>query len=171
MLSNFATRSPLMLLAVISLILVGTSTQNSSMASALEMSPQCTYKLLPIYAGGSSKENVNCFVHDPATNMIIVGGNTTSDDFSPAANDHGFLFALDPVGNWMWGNFFYNLSYALSDISGCQMSSDGSSLTLLGMGNSQPVIMDIKTDTGAINKYVSVENVYTNDTNIPAYTT
>jgi len=31
--------------------------------------------------------------------------------------------------------------------------------------------MDIKTETGAINKYVSVENVYTNDTNIPAYTT
>lgn len=88
-------------------------------AAAQEMSDQCTYKLLPIYAGGSSKENVNCFAYDPRTEIIIVGGNTTSEDFAPAANDHGFLFALDVAGNWQWGKFFYNLSYALSDVSGC----------------------------------------------------
>jgi len=67
--------------------------------------------------------------------MIIVGGSTNSEDFAPAANDHGYLFALDLAGNWQWGKFYYNVSYAVSDISGCQLSSDGSSLTVFGQGN------------------------------------
>jgi len=100
------------------------------------MSDQCKYNLFPIYAGGSKKEQVNCFVYDPLNEMIIVGGSTNSEDFAPAANDHGYLFAIDLSGNWQWGKFFYNVSYAVSDISGCQLSSDGSSLTVFGQGNS-----------------------------------
>jgi len=73
----------------------------------------------------------------------LIGGNTTSDDFAPASNEHGFLMAIDTSGNYQWGKFFYNVSYALSDIQGCQMSSEGNSLTLIGLGNSQPVIMSI----------------------------
>lgn len=135
------------------------------------MSDQCSYKLLPIYAGGSSKEQVNCFIYDEKSEMIIIGGNTTSGDFSPAANDHGFVIALDKVGNWMWGKFFYNLSYALSDVSGCQMSSDGTELAILGMGDSKPVMMSIETKTGAVNKYISLEWVGTTDDDTPTYLT
>lgn len=126
---------------------------------------------MPIYAGGSSKENVNCFIYDDKTDTVIIAGNTTSGDFSPAANDHGFVIALDTSGNWLWGKFFYNLSYALSDVSGCQMSSDGTELALLGMGNSQPVMMTIDTGTGAVNKYISLEWVGTSDTEVPTYST
>lgn len=80
--------------------------------------------------------------------MIILGGNTTSVNFGPAANDHAYLVGMDLDGNWMWGKFFYNVSYALSTISGCHLSSDGSSLTLYGVSNSQPVVMDINTKDG-----------------------
>ena len=96
----------------------------------------CANDVFPVYAGGTKNEYVNCIVYDPKTELIIVGGNTTSDDFGPARNDHGFLYALDLSGNWQWGKLFYNVSYAMSDISGCQLSSDGYTLTVLGMGNS-----------------------------------
>jgi hypothetical protein len=89
----------------------------------------------PIFAGGSSKEMVNCFAYHPETDLIIVGGNTTSSDFGPG-NEHGYLYALDMDGNFKWGRFFYNVSYAVSDISGCQLASDGESLAVLGMGKS-----------------------------------
>jgi hypothetical protein len=68
--------------------------------------------------------------------LIIIGGNTTSDDFGPTPNEHGFLMAIDTSSNLKWGNFFYNVSYALSGIEGCQMSSEGTSLSIIGHGNS-----------------------------------
>ena len=55
--------------------------------------------------------------------LIIVAGNTTSDDFAPAANDHGFVYAVDFSGNWVWGKFYYNQSYAVQTISGCQLDA------------------------------------------------
>lgn len=97
---------------------------------------QCTYKQLPMFTGGASDDYVNCIALDPINKMIVYGGNTTSTGFAPAANDHAFLVGIDYDGNWMWGKFFYNVSYALSDISGCQMASDGLTLTLYGMSNS-----------------------------------
>jgi len=123
--------------------------------------PSCTKDLYPVYAGGTQREYVNCFLFDPTSELLIVGGNTTSDDFAPAANDHGYLYALDLDGNWAWGKFFYNVSYAVSDISGCQLSSDGKSMTILAMGNSAPVIMDMNTADGIINKYISLEYIET----------
>lgn len=102
----------------------------------------------PVYAGGSQDESVNCFAFDQRNQVVIVGGNTSSPDFAPAASDHGYLVGLDLDGNWLWGNFFYNVSYAVSAISGCQMSSDSNYLAVLGMGNSQPVVMTINTTTG-----------------------
>ena len=125
--------------------------------------------MYPVYAGGTQREFVNCFVYDENTELIIVGGNTTSDDFAPAANDHGFLYALDLSGNWQWGKFFYNVSYAVSDISGCKLSSDGSSLSVFGMGNSAPVIMDMNTADGIINKYISLEWIDTSADKVPVY--
>jgi hypothetical protein len=135
------------------------------------MTDQCTYKLLPIYAGGSSDERVNCIKYDPLSGLIIVGGNTTSDNFAPAANDHAFIFAVDLAGNWQWGKFYYNVSYAFSNVAGCRFSSDARSLTFHGMGNSQPVVMDIKTSDGSINRYLSMEYYATSATVVPIYQT
>lgn len=144
---------------------------SSGLVQAQGMSDQCTYKLLPIYGGGAGKENVNCFVYDEKNELIIFGGNTTSENFSPAANDHGYLIALDLEGNWVWGKFFYNLSYALSDVSGCQLSSDGESLSVMGMGNSQPVLMELQPANGQVNRYISLEWVGTTDDVVPKYKT
>jgi hypothetical protein len=99
-------------------------------------SDQCKYKNFPVYAGGQSNEYINCVLYDPNNEMIYVTGNTTSSDFAPAANDHGFAYALDINGDWVWGKFFYNVSYAISDISGCSLSSNEETLVLFGMGNS-----------------------------------
>jgi hypothetical protein len=103
--------------------------------------------------------------------MIVMGGNTTSVNFAPAGNDHAFLIGVDYFGNWQWGKFFYNVSYAVSDISGCKMSSDGSSLSLFAMANSAPVVMDINTIDGTINKFLSVEYTAMTSSNVPTFKT
>ena len=108
---------------------------------------------------------------DETNGRIIVGGNTTSSDFAPAANDHGYLYALDLEGNWMWSKFFYNVSYAVEDITGCQLNSDGSSMTVMAIGNSVPIIMDINTMDGTINKFISLEHIDTTSDFVPFYQT
>ena len=102
-----------------------------------QVSAGCEEDHWPVYAGGDTgNEDVRCFVYDPKEELIIVGGVTTSEDFAPAANEHGYLYALDLDGNWKWGSFFYNVSYAVSSIDGCQLSSYGSSLAVQAQGNS-----------------------------------
>jgi hypothetical protein len=66
---------------------------------------------------------VTCQVFDPVSKNIIIGGTTTSSDFGPAANEHGFLAAIDLEGNWQWGKFVYNVSNALQEVSYCKLSS------------------------------------------------
>jgi len=56
-------------------------------------------------------------------------------------------------GNYKWGNFFYNVSYAVSDITGCAMSSDGLRLNVQAMANSQAVLMAIETEDGTISGF------------------
>ena len=119
---------------------------------------QCESAYWPIYAGGSAgDEDVRCFVYDPKEQLIIVGGVTKSNDFSPQSIDHGYLFALDLSANWKWGNFFYNISYPISQIDGCQLSSDGDSLAIAGLANNQPILMDVNTRDGIINKFISLD--------------
>ena len=133
---------------------------------------QCESAYWPIYAGGSKdSEDVRCFIYDPNTQLIIVGGVTKSDDFAPAPNDHGYLFALDLDANWKWGSFFYNVSYAVTAIDGCQMSSDGTTLAVAGLGNAQPLLMDINPIDGTFNKFISLDWKDATDTNVPAYVT
>ena len=72
---------------------------------------------------------------DDSTGYIFVSGLTQSANFGPAQNSHGFLYALNGDGNWMWGQFFYNVSYCVSEIIGIQMSSKNSFLTALGYAN------------------------------------
>jgi hypothetical protein len=118
--------------------------------------PTCEYNKFPVYMGGSSNEKVGCFLYDPKNEVFMIGGNTTSDDFAPAQNSHGFLIALDIDANWLWGKFFYNVSYALTDVTGCKLSSDGSSMILLGQGNSLPVYMEVDTSSGSIKNFISI---------------
>jgi len=106
---------------------------------------QCKYQLFPISSGGSKDEKVSCTVFDPVNQFIIV-----------AANDHAFAYAVDLDGNWKWGKFFYNVSYAMSTISGCEVD-DNSNLVLLGQGNSVPVIMELNTIDGTVLKFMSLE--------------
>jgi len=117
---------------------------------------QCKYQLFPISSGGSKDEKVSCTVFDPVNQFIIVAGNSTSEDYAPAANDHAFAYAVDLDGNWKWGKFFYNVSYAMSTISGCEVD-DNSNLVLLGQGNSVPVIMELNTIDGTVLKFMSLE--------------
>lgn len=133
--------------------------------------PTCNYNLFPVYMGGSSNEKVGCFLYDPKNQLFIIGGNTTSEDFAPAQNNHGFLVALDLNANWQWGKFFYNVSYAVSDITGCKMSSDGSSLIVLGQGNSLPVYMELDTAQATIKQFISIAWYLANDTVVPVYGT
>jgi sugar lactone lactonase YvrE len=69
---------------------------------------------------------------DPQSNYIYVGGTTESSNFAPAENPHGYVYAVSPEGDWMWGQFFYNVSYAVSSIDGILLSQNGTFLNCLG---------------------------------------
>ena len=118
----------------------------------------CEDKIFPIFAGGSSNEFVNCFEYDPATELIIVGGNTTSPDFGPTTEPHGFIYALDLTGNWMWGNYILNGANEITDVSACHMSSDRSTVSVFAIGDSKPVVMEIDTRTGNVITFISLES-------------
>ena len=90
-----------------------------------KMSQSCKEKIFPLSSGGSKNEFVSCTVYDAKNQQIIVGGNSTSEDYAPAANEHAFVYAVDMEGNWKWGKFYYNVSYAVSTISGCSMDGNG----------------------------------------------
>jgi hypothetical protein len=77
-----------------------------------------------------------------------VGGKTQSSNFAPAENDHGFVYSLDTNGNWLWGQFFYNVSYAVSTVDGLRLSSQGTNLMALGQANSKPIIMTLNKADG-----------------------
>jgi len=104
--------------------------------------------MFPIFAGGSKDEFVNTMEVDPVSNYIMVGGKTQSSNFAPAENDHGFVYALDMNGNWMWGQFFYNVSYAVSEVTGLKMSSLNNNVNVLGQANSKPIIMTLNKKDG-----------------------
>ena len=120
------------------------------------MSDTCLYNMFPIFAGGSSNEYINAMLYDESSDYILLGGSTTSPNFAPAQNQHGFLFALDSTGNWVWGNFFYNVSYAVSTVSGVKMSSANSYVTVMGVANSMPIIMLLEKSTGSIDTFLTI---------------
>ena len=59
----------------------------------------------------------------------------------------------------MWGNFFYNVSYAVSTITGCKMSTQNSYITVFGVANSLPIIMLLNKADGSINTFLTVATV------------
>lgn len=102
--------------------------------------------------------------------LILVAGNTTSEDYAPAANDHAFVYAIDQEGNWKWGKFFYNVSFAISTISGCSIDDNGNGV-FLGMGNSVPIIMELNPVDGQVIKFMSLDKIGSSDTSMPWYAT
>jgi hypothetical protein len=123
-----------------------------------------------VFAGGTSDEYMRCMTYDNTSDYIIAAGKTNSNNFAPAQNDHGYIFALDGSGNWIWGNFFYNVSYAVSTITGCKMSSLSSYVTVLGVSNSLPIIMLLNKADGSINTFLTIETVKSYTTT-PSYVT
>ena len=89
---------------------------------------------------------------------------TTSEDFGPSVDSHGYIYALDLESNWKWGNYFIESETGapITQIVGCQMSSNGDSLAVVGMSGSDPVVMDINTLFGTVNKYLT----FTNNSNL-----
>jgi hypothetical protein len=59
----------------------------------------------------------------------------------------------------MWGNFFYNVSYAVSSITGCKMSSENNYITVFGIANSLPIVMLLNKADGSINTFLTVATV------------
>jgi hypothetical protein len=51
------------------------------------------------------------------------------------------------------------------------MSSDGSSLIVLGQGNSLPVYMELDTAQATIKQFISIAWYLANDTVVPVYGT
>jgi hypothetical protein len=66
---------------------------------------------------------------------------------------------VDTSGHWKWGQFFYNVSYCVSEITGMQFSSKKSYVTILGYSNSKPIIMNLNGKDGSIAMFVTIEPV------------
>jgi len=91
--------------------------------------------------------------------FTFVGGTTKSPDWAPAQNPHGFIYAISSTGDWMWGHFFYNVSYAVSEIDGMHMSQNGTYLTCLGLSNTKPILMNLEPKTGQIKNFYTLDAV------------
>ncbi|CDW72642.1 UNKNOWN [Stylonychia lemnae] len=121
--------------------------------------PICNYKMFPVFTGGDKDEFVNGVEVDKITKYIFTAGKSQSGNFCPAENDHGFIYALDVNGNWMWGNFFYNVSYAVQEVTGIQMSSNGTYLMALGNANSKPIVMTLSKTDGSIKQFLTIDPI------------
>jgi len=136
-----------------------------------KLSPKCQDKVFPVSSGGSKDEKVSCTLNFADQGLILVAGNTTSEDYAPAANDHAFVYAIDLQGNWKWGKFFYNVSDAISTISGCSIDANGNAV-FLGQGKAQqPIIMELKPADGSVLKFISLEKEGSTDTDSPWFMT
>jgi hypothetical protein len=128
----------------------------ASTVSALNSSA-CSYKKFPIYAGGSKDEEVRAIEVDPVSGLIYVGGRTESSNFAPADNPHGYIYSVTPDGDWGWGLFFYNVSYAVGQIDAMVLSSNNNTITVLGQANTKPVLMTLSKSKGQIQKFFTID--------------
>lgn len=105
----------------------------------------CLRNAFPVFSGGSRVETAKCMVFDDRNQQIIVGGSTLSNDYGPSSSQVGFLYAVDLAGNWKWGNVYFNSS-AVTDISGCSLSTDSNQLVAMGLSLGKPVLLVLGTD-------------------------
>lgn len=87
-----STRKLLMLFATVVCLV---SYAQSKTEGYDNLATNCKEKTFPIVSGGSKDEKVSCVMHIPQYDMMLVVGNTTSDDYAPAANDHAYVYAID----------------------------------------------------------------------------
>ena len=109
------------------------------------------------FGGPYGDEHVNCVLDDKLNKQILIAGNSTSGDFAPTNQSHGFSAAIDYDGNWKWGHFFYNISYRLSTISGCYLNADNR-LVLLGLLDDHVAIVEQELKGGTIVKSLYLDN-------------
>jgi hypothetical protein len=76
---------------------------------------------------------------------MIIAGVSSSSGFVPTENPHGFAYAVDTVGNWIWGKFYYNVGTSLETVSGCKLDEENN-LLLFGISDMKPVILKINAD-------------------------
>ena len=124
----------------------------------------CSADYFPVYSGGLRAEVVNCFLYDDTSSLIIVGGESNSADYvgggfqsDARTSVHGFLYALDLDGNWQWGRQYFNGPNVVTNITGCQMSSNKKSLSVFGMqSHTVPIVMDIDPLNGKTKRYTEI---------------
>ena len=119
---------------------------------------QCEQDLWPVFAGATDQsEKTTCIVYDKTNELIIVGG--TSEDQTPNSNypKAGFLYALDLNGNWQWGGNVFHVVQLLSEITACSMNSDQSALTIFGINEDMPVIVELDTMTTNVQKFIQLQ--------------
>ncbi len=95
-------------------------------------------------------------------------GKSTSKDFAPAENDHAWAMSLSDQGYINWGNFFYNVSYAVTELDSCSMSSANTYFTVMGLANAKAIIMLLDKDSGLISKFYTIDYIGTYTT-APVY--
>jgi hypothetical protein len=101
-----------------------------------------------VTVGGNKDDIVSCIVYDRTNNLVLVGGATESDDFGPASAKRGFMFALDNSGEMEWSFTYKNKSSSLTEVTGCQVSADGKDFVVLGLAETQVVMMLLNPANG-----------------------
>jgi hypothetical protein len=101
--------------------------------------------MFPISVGGELDDFVNCTIYDEVNQHMIVAGVSSSMNFVPTENPHGFAYAVDTAGNWIWGKFYYNVGTSLESISGCKLDEENN-LLFFGTSDMKPVILKINAD-------------------------
>lgn len=138
---------------------------------ALQLSDTCKEKLFPVTLGGfRGNDIVSCTLKFEEHDLILVAGNSTSDDFGPSNRSHGYVSAIDTDGNVRWGHYFTNNSQPVSTISGCHKSSRGQAV-FLGQSEGLPVVLELSALTGMISKFVTLDQIRKENETISKYVT
>lgn len=113
----------------------------------------CLRNTFPVMSGGSKDETMKCFLFDEINELIIVGGSTLSNDYGPSLSQTGFMYAIDLAGNWRWGNYYFSSS-AISDITGCSLSTDKKQTVALGISLGKPVLLTLNNSDGRVSNII-----------------
>ena len=146
------------MITLLSLTAVLTSV-NALTAGYDRLSDTCKEKLFPVTLGGYKGDDlVSCTLKFEELNLILVAGNSTSSDFGPSSEPHGYVSAVDFDGNVRWGHYFTNNSLSVSTITGCHKNSNGSAV-FLGVSNEIPVVFEVIPAVGLISRFVTLDKL------------
>jgi hypothetical protein len=77
---------------------------------------------------------------------------------------------VDFEGNWKWGRFYYNVSFPLQTLSGCQFDAAGAFI-LSGRLDDKPVIVELNTTTGHVNRFFQLDAILEDGATAPWFRT